>query len=462
RAMDQLEARPIRGTQGGARSPFFSPDGQWVGFKAEGQLKKVSLSGGPPVTLCDASTLGRASWGADDRIVFGQGPEGIWQVLATGGTKELLISVDASKNESAHGPQILPGGKAVLFTVGLGHNWDEAQILAQSLETGERKVLIQGGRDARYVPTGHLVYARAGRLLAVPFDLARLEVTGGRVPIVEGIRQTSVFPTAAAPFSFSDLGSLVYVPEIGAEIERTLVWMDRKGHEERLAADAHSYMHPRVSPDGTRLAITLTEPDNMDVWVYDLARQTLTRLTFDPAADQSPLWTPDGLRVVFRSAREGGDFNLFWKAADGTGQVERLTRSPNSQYPYSFSRDGKRLFFVELNPETRYDIHVLSMEGERSSKPLLQTEFSENTPAISPDTRWMAYSSNESGQFEVYVRPFPNVDEGKWLISSASCPQASDCTSHVRKNSPICPAYDELAKPATDTQIGGALSYPKN
>ncbi|MDA2935056.1 serine/threonine-protein kinase [Acidobacteria bacterium AH-259-D05] len=413
RAMDQLEARPIRGTEEG-RSPFFSPDGQWVGFWS-GQLKKVSISGGAPVTLCEAVNPWGASWGADDSILFGQGSEGIFQVSAAGGTKELLISVDSTKSEEGHGPQLLPGGRAVLFTLGSGGSWDEAQILVQSLETGERKVLINGGTDGRYVPTGHLVYAREGTLLAVSFDLARLEVTGSAVPIAEGVTQAFSNFTGAAHFSFSGLGSLVYVPGITGEIVRTLLWVDRGGQEEPLAAD-RLYLNPRFSPDGTHVAVGVGGASADDVWIYDLTRKTLTRLTF--SGDNSyPLWTPDGLQVVFASRRDGGQFNLFWKAADGTGQVERLTTSPNRQSPYFFSPDGKSLVFQE-EVEGSWDLHVLSMEGEPTVQPLLQTEFTELYPAISPDGRWMAYQSVESGRYEIYVRPFPKVEEGKWQISS--------------------------------------------
>ena len=204
RAMAELESTPIRGTESGARSPFFSPDGQWVGFWQGGALKKVAISGGAPVTLCAAGNPFGANWGADDTIVFGQGNEGLWQVPGTGGTKQHLITLDSG--EYGHGPQILPGGKAVLFTVGRGGIWDDAQIVVQDLETGERKVLINGGTDARYVPTGHLVYAREGTLLSMPFDLARLEVTGGPVPIVEGVMQTDANQTGAAQFSFSRNG----------------------------------------------------------------------------------------------------------------------------------------------------------------------------------------------------------------------------------------------------------------
>ncbi|MDA2924124.1 hypothetical protein MYX65_05620, partial [Acidobacteria bacterium AH-259-L09] len=419
RAMDELEARPIGSTKARTINPFFSPDGQWVGFwEGDGTLKKVSIRGGAPVTLCEVANPWGASWAADDRIVFAQALEGLWQVPATGGAKEPLISPDRMQAEVYHGPQILPDGKAVLLTLRRqGITWNDAQILVHSLDTGERKVLINGGTDARYVPTGHLVYAREATLLAVPFDLGRLEVTGAPVPIVEGVRQARADLTGAAQFSFSSDGSLVYIPGGIQGVKRILVWVDRQGHEEPLAAEPHLYTQPRVSPDGLRLAVSVTDSGNTDMWIYDLRRETFTRLTFDPAMDDRALWTLDGLRVVFRSTRDGGASNLFWKAADGTGQVERLTTSPNYQDPDSWSRDGKGLVFYEANSETSGDINVLSMEGEPISKPLLQTQFAEGGAAISPDGRWVAYHSNETGRREVYVRPFPNVKEGKWQIS---------------------------------------------
>ena len=236
RAMDRLEATPIRGTED-AREPFFSPNGQWVGFWADGQLKKVSITGGAPVILCEATNPFGASWGTDDTIVFGQGTRGIWKVSANGGTPEVLITVDSTEGKLAHGPQILPGGNAVLFTLAPGQKWDDAQIVVQSLERGERKVLINGGKDARYAPTGHLVYAREGTLLAVAFDLGQLEVTGGPVPIVEGVMDAD-FRTGAAHFSFSKLGSLVYVPGGGGhQLRSGLVWVDRQGQAVPLIED---------------------------------------------------------------------------------------------------------------------------------------------------------------------------------------------------------------------------------
>ena len=421
RKMDEVDAAPIRGTEGGARSPFFSPDGEWVGFDAGGgQLKKVAVSGGAPVTLCDAQTPLGARWGADDSIVFGQRGIGIMQVSAEGGTPEILIPLKGTA-EVGHGPQVLPGERAVLFTLGDGTNWDDAQIVVHSLETDERKVLIESGRDARYVPTGHLVYVFDGTLLAVPFDLDKLEVTGGPIPMAEDIRiARDRANSGAAQFSVSDTGALVYVTG-GDPGERTLVWVDRDGREETLAAEPRDYRYPRISPDGGRVALDVRDQEN-DIWIWDFARETLTRHTFAPGGDMYPVWTPDGRRIAFSSGRNGVP-NLYWKAADGTGVVERLTEREHAQYSYAFTPDGRQLLFSEPRKSGRdrslnqgSDLRVLSLEG--SPEPLLETEFSELNGEISPDGRWLAYQSNASGQDEIYVRPFPNIEEGQWLISN--------------------------------------------
>ena len=418
RPVDQLEATPLAGTSEGvgggipgARNPFFSPDGQWIGYHVGAQLKKVSIGGGAPITLCELTGIYGASWGADDTILFGQGPNGIWQVPGTGGTPERLIAVE--EGELAHGPQMLPGGEWVLYSLRPAGTsvWDAAQIVVQSVTTGERQVLIEGGHDGRYVATGHLVYALAGVLFAVPFDLGARQVTGGPVSLVEGVQGASGGRTGAAQFSLAGNGSLVYIPGSAGGGQIELVWVDRAGQTQSVGADQLAYGRGRVSPDGTRVAVDTPGEDNPDVWIYDLARKTLTRLTFDEAFDGFPLWTPDGSRVVFQSLREGG--GLFWKAADGTGEVERLLESSDAPRPYGWSADGRLVF--EQNPG---DIGVLTVDGDRTMELVIDTEFLEREPAMSPDGRWIAYRSNESGQAEIYVRPFPNLDDGKWQVSA--------------------------------------------
>jgi serine/threonine-protein kinase len=438
RAMDSQEARPLAGTEGGT-NPFFSPDGQWLGFVAGGQLKKVSISGGAALTLAPAPNLRGASWGDNDMIVLaptGGGP--LSQVPAAGGTPQPLTKFDPATGESTHRwPQLLPGGKVVLFAAGPGGSSpDNAQIVVQNLETGERKALVQGGTYPRYAPTGHLVYYRAGTLMAVSFDLERLEVTGSPSPIQEGI-MAATGTTWGAHFSISDRGSLVYVPGTAGGGGSTLVWVDRKGAEQPLAAPPRPYDNPRLSSDGRVLAVGTLTP--AEIWVYEIARGTLSRLTFE--GGQRPLWSPDGKRIAFRSARAGKPPNLFWKPADGSGAEERLTTSDHLQTALSWSPDGQVLAFLDIAPTTGNDIWVLPLEGDPSAalrtgpsagssrlssgqagqglkpRPFLQTTFLEDGAQFSPDGRWLAYVSDESGRSEIYVQPFPGPG-GKWQIST--------------------------------------------
>ncbi len=416
RTLDSLEARPISGTEGG-EGPFFSPDGQWVGFFAGNQLKKVSSAGGRPTVLAPAIGGLGGSWGSDGQIIFSQwGDKGLERVSASGGEPDLLTTPDSDKGEGAHRfPQHLPGGKVILFTVGTGGSWDDALIVVQRLDTGERKVLIEGGSDARYVSTGHLVYVRAGDLMAVPFDPVQLEVTGPPIAVVEGVRPSRFF-TGAALVGFSELGWLAYVPGTAQANERKLVWVDRKGEEQPLPLAPQPYLTSNLSPDGQQAAVVIDQGSQQDIWVYDVSREALTRLTVE-GSNGSPVWTPDGNKITFTSDR-AGPHNLFWKSADGSGATERLTTSEQPQWESSWSPDGQFLAFAELSSDTGFDIWFMSLEGEREPQPFLQTEFSEQTPKFSPDGHWLAYLSDESGREEVYVRPFPKAEEGKWQIST--------------------------------------------
>ncbi len=414
RPMDQFEATPMPGTEE-ARGPFFSPDGQWVGFLAGGKLKKVSIQGGAPLTICDAADGRGACWGPDGHIVFAPtAASGLLRVSADGGIPDPVTALDFENGERTHRwPEVLPGGKALLFTLGTAGTatFDDGLIAILSLRTGERRILLKGGTDARYVPTGHLVYARAGSLLAAPFDLARLAVTGPVLPILEGV-MTEV--TGASHFAFSRVGSLIHVPGGTQQVRRTLFWTARDGTEQPLALPPRWYEEPRLSPDGQRLALAIGGMTH-DLWVYDFSRGTLTRLTFE-ADNFAPIWTPDGKRIAFSSNREGAS-NLFWKAADGSGADERLLASEYEKVPGSWSPDGRLLAFTEYHPQTGADLWVLSLEADRMPQPLLRTPFNEYGPMFSPDGHWIAYTSDESGRNEVYLMSFPGPG-GKWQISA--------------------------------------------
>jgi len=432
RRLGELDARIIPGTETGLlNSPFFSPDGQTLGFFHEGSLKRMAVSGGAPVVICGAEPPFGVSWASDNTVLFGQ-PKGIMRVSANGGTPQLVIPT--KQNEIFYGPQLLPDGDSVLFsvtTVAGQTRWDQGAIAVQSLRSGERKVVWQGGSDAQYVSTGHLVYAVGAALFAVPFDIANMKVTGGPVSMVQALARpgNQAGATATANYGVAAGGTLVYLtgPSIGpaGTTANTLVWVDRSGREDPVPAPPRSYVYPRISPDGTKVALDVRD-QQLDIWVWDLARQTLTRLTFDPGEDEFPIWSPDGKRIAFSTTRNGGSTfqtNLDWVAADGTGQVEQLARGEHQTFPGSFSPDASRVVASGSGTDNNDDIGVVAVGASGAGaktqvQPLLHTSFSERNPNLSPDGHWMVYESDESGQNEIYVRPFPDVDAGRWQVSA--------------------------------------------
>ncbi len=409
RALSQFDAKPLAGTEG-AYSPFFSPDGRSLGFFSENKLKKVSLQGGEPVTLCEARIPHGGSWGPDDTIVFADS-EGVslTRVSASGGRKEVLPN---KANDRAFYPQFLPGGTAVLYSINVQYNPDFGQIVLLSLTTGERRVLLEGGTNPRYAASGHLVFARAGAILAAPFDLSRLEVTGPAVTVIEGIR---IEEWGAAQFALAPEGTLVYVSGGPAWIGK-LTWVDRQGISTPLAAPAQAYGPLSLSPDGQRLAVQVTGATS-DVWVYERARGTFTRLTVD-GSNYRPVWTPDGKRIVYQRSSGANQFQLVWQLADGSDAAEVLSTSTHMLLPGSWSPDGKLLAFQEHSPDTGFDLWIFPLEGDRRKVSWLKTKFNEWGSAFSRDGKWIAYTSDESGQYEVYVRPFSGPG-GKRQISNA-------------------------------------------
>ncbi|HEY7188632.1 MAG TPA: protein kinase, partial [Vicinamibacterales bacterium] len=349
RSVEQLVATPLAGTQGAAM-PFMSPDGRWVGFWSSGALRKIPIDGsGPAAMICETTFPYGATWGADDTIVFSRGIEGLWRVPAAGGTAQAVIKPDSTKGEAKLLlPQILPGDEAILFTVihtALPKWDDDTELVVQRLKTGERKVLVRGGADARYLRSGHLLYLQKSTLMAVPFDLQHLAATGGPVPLLANVMQAVNTPneiseSGAGQFSISATGSLLYASGgIFPDPERSLAWVDRNGSAEPLTLPSRPYSAPRISPDG-RHFLFWTQGDR-NVWVHDLSRGVTTRLTFE-GRNARAIWTPDGAHITYTSAT-GGAENLFWRSSDGSGTAERLGSNVLNQSPGAWTPDGKTL-----------------------------------------------------------------------------------------------------------------------
>jgi serine/threonine-protein kinase len=403
--------------------PAFSPDARWIAyFDLETRsIMKVPAAGGPPTRIAPYNGLARGlSWGDDDTIVFATTGSGLMRVPAASGTPEPITTPKGSNEMFEHWfPQYLPGARGVLFTVTpSGSTTPEArQTAVLDLRTREYRVIIPGASSARYVRSGHVVYATGETLRAARFDLESLQVRGEGMAVVERVATKAV---GAASVGVSATGTLAYLRGVATVAsERTLVWIDRQGREEPIAGlPVRAYVYPRLSPDGTRVALDIRDRDN-DTWVLDLNRQTptLQQLTFDPGMNRGVAWSHDGTRIAFSIQRDGTE-NIYWQSADGTGMPERLTEGKGAQLPTGFTHDGKNLLFME--PSTPpYDIHMIGL-ADRKIQPLLTSpNFSEMNGEVSPNGRWLAYQSNESGSDEVYVRQFPNVDGGgKRLVSS--------------------------------------------
>jgi len=436
RKLDQLQAMPLPGTEG-AREPFFSPTGQWIAFFTGSALKKVSVTGGAAVQLCEAPAARGGAWSDDDTIYFTPNSTAnvaIMRVPSAGGSAVATGMLKAGA-VTQRWPQVLPGGAGVLFTENSSTTgWDSANVVVMPLSGGAPKVVVRGGYFGRYVAApnraaggGYLLYMQQGTVFGVPFDPARLETTGQAVPVIDGVAAST--SNGGVELDVSPDGTLVFVPGTATSVANPISWVTRDGKASPLRAVKADWASVRFSPDGQKVAMDISDGKQRDIWVYEWSRDTLTQLTFDPNDDAHPAWTPDGRRIVFDSDRaKQGVKNLYWVNADGTGDVTRLTDSPNTQNPGSWHPSGKFLSLYEQHGSatstTGWDLMILPMEGDATKgwtpgKPtaFLATPATEVFGVFSPDGRWIAYQSNEqAGVYDIYVRPFPGPG-GPWRIS---------------------------------------------
>jgi eukaryotic-like serine/threonine-protein kinase len=435
RPLDQFGPTALAGTEGGS-APFFSPDGKWIGFYANGALQRVSIDGGGALKICDTAVVWSATWAADDTIVFATSatPGGLWRVPVAGATPERLTTVDAATGELQHAyPQRLPNGD-VLFGVTTDRGWHLAVL---SLENKKVRALGQpgsGGAGAQFVQqTGHLLYANAGGLVAVPFEPSSGNAPGSPMPLLE---RPEVDPSGSAAFAVSTSGTLVYIPRAASLPSRALVLVDRTGRSAVLSDSRAAYAHPRISPDGHRIAVAIESENGSDIWIHDVDRGTSTPLVTG-GVNRFPIWA-DNQQITFQSARSGG-VSLYSRRVDGSGEPEALIRSANDpgaaqsralagllpgtmpvftsanpHLPMSWSPDGLTLAFDERKPSAEHDIWVLTRGSDPS--PFQMTPNDESAPTFSPDGKWLAYVSDESGRSAIWVQPFPGPG-AKWLIS---------------------------------------------
>jgi len=417
RRRDDPEPRRLAGTEGAA-DPAFSPNGKWIAFVADFTLKKVPLDG-PAVALTKVDDARGLSWADDDTLVYSPEPaDGLFRISANGGTPVQVSKLDAAKNERTHRwPQVLPDGKAVIFTVGTNDSpdsYERSNIEAAVFTTNERRVILQGASMARYVPSGHLVFARGGGLYAVPFDAETLSTSGTPQLVQQGVSGDET--TGAAHFAIGDDGTLAYIPGGTGANQRRIAWADRGGKLEPIAIPAAQYNDLRISPDGSRMAVLTGSSGSGDVWVYDLARLTSTRLTFN-LSNAAPVWSADGRTVFYSEIQPSGGSVLMQRPADGSRDAQSVTSVTNTAYLKAINRDGTTAIFDYQMNTNRGDIVQVAMKKDAELARLVSTPFNEYAAALSPDGQWLAYQSNESGRPEIYVRDLSQTG-GRFPIST--------------------------------------------
>ena len=396
----------------GARSPFFSPNGEWIGFySSDRELEKIPVGGGAPVSLTKASDLRGASWGGD-QIAFAELWSPLRKVSALGGPAENLTP-DAPQS-NIRWPSFLPDGENILYTVSdLAGDYENAELAVFSLKTRKSTTVLRGATYGRYVPTGHLIYLHSGTVFAVRFDLNGLKVIGSPVPIINDA--DSYFASGLAHIAVTSDGSLFYIPRDPALHDSELVWVDRTGRATPVSPQRRYYQTPRLSPNGHQILVTVGVESRLDLWMYDIGRESWTRLTRE-ATNEDGVWSPDGKQIVFASNRNRG-FNLYLAPSDGSAPPRQMTSGQQWPFPTSWSPDAKAIAVVEQFRNTLTDIFAMSVDGKHESTPLADTRFNENGAAFSPDGQWIAYYSDESGQYEIYVQRYPGPGR-KWLVST--------------------------------------------
>jgi Tol biopolymer transport system component/DNA-binding winged helix-turn-helix (wHTH) protein len=399
RTIDRDAPEPIDGSDGAA-DPFFSPDGDWIGFFAHGSLKKLRVEGGTPVVLSAARAGAGATWGRDRTIVFGGGPGGsLARVSQEGGEPVVLAAPVSGSREVSYGwPDLLPDSRALIYTA---VSVADSVVAVLDLDTGRRGTIVESAAFGRYSPTGHVVFARRGRLEAAPFSLSDRTITAAPRPILRGLATTSA-AFAGPRFAFSRSGSLIYVPGMSSDVDDRLHWLDVQGRLEPLPIPPTPISAMDVAPNLRQLALTVEGDNGQDLWVGDLERGALSRLTAD-GQSVSPAWRPDGLEIAFAYSK-AGPFNLFLRPAELDGAAQPLLESPWNQFPTSWSPDGRLIAFTEFNPLTGADIWIVDLET-RARRQIVRTLFDESYARFSPDGRWLAYMANESGRWDVFIRP---------------------------------------------------------
>ncbi|MFY9559943.1 MAG: protein kinase [Terriglobales bacterium] len=401
RKLDSFESIPIPGTEDGM-TPFFSPDGEWLGFVAnDGKLRKVSLRGGNAVTVTEPAAVIGGSWGADGTIYFLNAfGTGIYAVPAAGGQPRQVTRIGSQPDDRAHlWPDVLPGGRGLIFTVWTGKTFNEGRIEGILFKTGKRALLVEGGTDGRYLAGGYLAYARNGTLFVVGFDPERLELKGTPVPVIEGVMSGAA--NGDAVFAVAPNGTLVFQPGSFTAFRRNLLWMDRNGKAKTITDEVKPFATPSISPEGKRIALTL-QASTFDVWVYELERDTLTKASFG-GDDYWPRWSPDGTMLAYNSSKSGRQ-QVYVKRGQGQGAEEVITDGPEDKATCDWTADGRNVIFARKNKDTGWDLYSASLQGDHKPRPVLEGPFNQTEGRISPDGRWLAYVSDESGQDEVFVQ----------------------------------------------------------